>query len=229
MSRIFEALARAEAAVQSERRQTPRQAVVRQIRLFGYDSEGKPYYGEGETLNVSASGALLSLQLPASEGATLFLINSATGKLSECRIVRTRCSSGFSLEVAVAFVAPDPEFWERRPESHVARSAEKRRHPRITLPRGMVVIWQGDGARSTSRVQTLSTGGLSMWTPEPPPIGESVNLYIELPGGGVCARGIVRHAQDGNITGLEFVAIRADARARLNYLLSKLLMEPGKP
>jgi len=229
MSRIFEALTRAEAAVKSERRRTPRQSATMQIRLFGYDSDGKPFYGDGETLNISATGALLSLQLPASEGATLFLINSATGKLSECRIVRTRCSTGFSLEVAVAFVSPDPEFWERLPERTIARQAEKRRHPRITLPRGMVVIWQGSGARSTSRVQTLSRGGLSMWTPDPPPIGEPVNLYIEIPGGGVCARGVVRHAEDGTTTGLEFVAIRADARARLEQLLGKLLMEPGKP
>lgn len=227
MSRIFEALTRAEAAAKSERRRSRRKSAAVGLRIFGYETGGKPFYQEGSTIDVSAEGALLVSSVPACEGEQLVLINGATGKLQECRIVRAHCRNTQALEIAVSFVNPDPDFWQSLPDSP-AQPAENRRHQRITLPRGMVVIWQGPGGRVVSRVETLSRGGLSMATFNPPEAGDLVNLYVELPDGGLCARGVVRHSRKGIGMGVEFTAMRGEGRARLDQLLGRLLSDPKK-
>jgi len=228
MSRIFEALTRVEAAAKSERRRSRRKSAAVGLRIFGYEPSGKPFYHDGSTIDISAEGALLVSSVPASEGEKLVLINGATGKLQECRIVRARCRNTQTLEIAVSFMDPDPDFWQSLPDSPGPQPAENRRHQRITLPRGMVVIWQGPGGRVVSRVETLSRGGLSMGTPDPPEAGDLVKLYVELPDGGMCARGVVRHSRKGIGMGVEFTAMRNEGRARLDQLLGRLLSDPKK-
>lgn len=59
----------------------------------------------------------------------------------------------------------------------------------------MLVAWQGIGQRIVSRVATLGLGGLFVKTPHPPPVGDIVKLFYEVPGGEVRARAVVRHSQ----------------------------------
>lgn len=101
--------------------------------------------------------------------------------------------------------------------------AKDRRYPRIGLPRGLYVAWQGLGKRLVSRVETLGMGGLFIEVPDPPPIGESVRLYFQVPGGEVRARALVRSSQQGKGMGVEFIAMGHEGRARLNRLLHRLL------
>ncbi len=104
-----------------------------------------------------------------------------------------------------------------------APSPKGRRYGRIKLPKGMLVAWQGAGARLVSRVATLGLGGLFISTPHPPPVGEIVKLFFEVPEGEVRARAIVRDSQPGKGMGVEFTAMGHEERARLNRLLRLLL------
>ena len=79
--------------------------------------------------------------------------------------------------------------YARAMSPHVATDAKNRRYPRVGLPKGMLVAWQSTGERSVSRVATVGLGGLFISTPEPPPAGETVKLFFEVPGGEVRARG----------------------------------------
>lgn len=105
----------------------------------------------------------------------------------------------------------------------MAPTEKERRYPRVGLPRGMCIAWQGPGERIVSRVGTLGLGGLFVNTPNPPPVGDVVLLFFEVPGGEVRARGVVRASHPGKGMGLEFTAMSPEARGRLHHLLRRLL------
>jgi len=236
MSQIFEALRKAESvqtaaedtrdiAVKTgaERRRSKRRPITANIRIYGHGPGMNPFYEENPILNVSAEGALLLLKVPVAAGQKLLLVNEATGQAQECRVLRTACRKTQELEVAVAFSAPHPDFWDRLEEKPEPAGIEKRALPRVALPRGMDVTWKADGESMVSRVQTISAGGLSIATPEPPGVGEVIQVRFDVPAGEVNARAIVRHARQGEGMGVEFIAISQESRDRLDLLLRKLL------
>jgi hypothetical protein len=99
---------------------------------------------------------------------------------------------------------------------------KNRRYSRVGLPRGMLVAWEHFGIRKVSRVTVLALGGLFISTPQPPPNGDTIKLLFEVPGGEVRARALVRDSQRGKGMGVEFTAMRHEARARLNQLMKVL-------
>jgi PilZ domain len=99
---------------------------------------------------------------------------------------------------------------------------KSRRYSRVGLPKGMLVAWEHFGIRTVSRVSVLAVGGLFISTPEPPPNGDTIRLIFEVPGGEVRARALVRDSQPRKGMGVEFTAMRQDARARLNQLMKIL-------
>jgi hypothetical protein len=107
----------------------------------------------------------------------------------------------------------------------MASSARERRYPRVGLPRGMYVAWQGVGERVVSRVATVGLGGLFIRVSEPPAIGDVIRLYFEVPGGQIRARAVVRSSIDGEGMGVEFTSMEPEARGRLNQLLRRLLRD----
>lgn len=103
------------------------------------------------------------------------------------------------------------------------RPSKARRYDRIALPKGMLIAWQSSGERTVSRIGTLGLGGLFIYTEEPPPRGEIIKLFFEVPGGDVRARAVVRDSQPGKGMGIEFTAMGAEERGRLHQLLKRLL------
>lgn len=235
MSQIFEALRRVEALhvrrnlrsdvemAALERRESERQAVAARIRVYGYGQGLSPFFEENSILNASETGALLLMRAPVVAGQKLLLINEAAEQVQECRVVRTSCRESKELEVAVEFPNPQPQFWSRLDERDDQLGPEKRKRPRVTLPRGMDVTWRGRGESVLSKVQTISSGGLSIAAPEPPVVGELVHVSFEVPAGEVSARTVVRHSREGQGMGIEFLAMSDEARVRLDQLLHKLL------
>jgi hypothetical protein len=100
---------------------------------------------------------------------------------------------------------------------------QKRRYPRITLPKGMRVAWYGGDLQLFSRVRTLSMGGLFISAPDPPPVGTKLTLSFEVPGGNVQAEAIVRNIVPGEGMGVEFTKLRLKDRILLEKLLKRLL------
>jgi hypothetical protein len=234
MSRIFEALRRAETLESSrisrkdlaemvERRRSGRRCIAAQIRIYGHGQGLTPFFEENSILNASGTGALLLMRTPVVAGQKLLLINEAAERVQECRVVRTSFCDSEELEVAVEFPTPQPEFWTRLGKQGEESGIEKRKRPRISLPRGMSITWRGRGESVISSVQTLSAGGLSIAAPEPPPNGELLHVSFEVPAGEISAQAIVRHSHEGEGMGVEFVAMSDEARARLDHLLQKLL------
>ena len=97
-----------------------------------------------------------------------------------------------------------------------------RRYVRVGLPKGMLVAWEHAGIRKVSRVGVLAVGGLFITTPEPPPVGDTIQMIFEVPGGEVRARAIVRDSQRNKGMGVEFTSMGQKARALLNQLMKVL-------
>src|SRR6266566_404184 len=103
---------------------------------------------------------------------------------------------------------------------------QKRRYPRIQLPKGMRVAWHGGDLQLFSRVQTLGMGGLFISIPDPPPVSTKVRLSFEVPGGNVQAEAIVRNIVPGEGMGVEFMRLGMKDRILLENLLKRLLRCP---
>jgi hypothetical protein len=109
----------------------------------------------------------------------------------------------------------------------VSRSM-KRRYPRVGLPKGMYVAWQGVGGRLVSRVSTVGLGGLFIKDANPPPVGDVIRLYFEIPGGEIRARAVIKTSIPGEGMGIQFTWMEPEARGRLTQLLRRLLRD-GDP
>jgi hypothetical protein len=104
----------------------------------------------------------------------------------------------------------------------VPTKQKNRRYARVGLPKGMLVAWEHSGVRRVSRVSVLAVGGIFISTPKPPPVGETIRLLFQVPGGDVRARAIIRDSQQGKGMGIEFTVMGTDARERLNLLMKTL-------
>src|SRR5438552_15071021 len=85
---------------------------------------------------------------------------------------------------------------------------QKRRCPRISLPKGMYVAWHGGDLQLFSRVRTLGRQGLFISFPNPPPVGTKLRLVFEVLGGNVQAEAIVRNIVGGDVLCVEFTNLR---------------------
>ena len=102
----------------------------------------------------------------------------------------------------------------------------RRKYPRVELPRGIAVGWQGGGKFGTSQIVSVSLGGVFIATPDPPAAGSTLKLIFDVPAGEVRARAIVKRSMPGQGMGVQFVNMGYDDRARLYLLLGKLLAPP---
>lgn len=98
-----------------------------------------------------------------------------------------------------------------------------RRHQRISLPNGMSVAWYGGGDQQISHVKTLGMGGVFLSGSRVRPVGSSLRLVFEVPGGIVQAEAIVRSVSPGEGMGVEFTNMNPQDLVLLERLLKRLL------
>jgi PilZ domain len=97
-----------------------------------------------------------------------------------------------------------------------------RRYQRISLPKGMDVTWYGAGDQQVSRVKTIGMGGLFL-AGRVKPVGTSLKLIFQIPGGMVFADAVVRSIVPGDGMGIEFTKISPQDQVLLAQLLGRLL------
>ena len=194
------------------------------VYVYGHGSTRNPFYEEARAVNATAEGALLILSAALNRGQKLLLINGVRQDPVQAQVVRTRTLGAQMFEVEIAFPVPQPDFWRPiREGSKKEHGAEKRRSPRIGLPRGMTIAWQGTLHHDISRVSSLSLGGLFIEAADPAPIGDTLQVQFDIPGGAVRGRVVVRRSIKGQGMGVEFTELPAASRAGINELLQKLL------
>jgi PilZ domain len=100
---------------------------------------------------------------------------------------------------------------------------KQRRYPRVSPPKAFQVAWQASGRKGISRASIFGLGGLFLHEPDPPPAGAIIQLFFEIPGGQVRARGTVRSVEAGRGMGIEFTQMGPEERARLAKMIKGLL------
>jgi hypothetical protein len=122
VSRIFDALKRAEkerlsggtdpaAMPQIERRRSARWNARLIVFVYGHAPDWIPFHEKASSLNVSAVGARLSMITTVRPGQSLLLTNNVTQAEQECRVAYVARGELQSIEVAVEFLGPRPDFW----------------------------------------------------------------------------------------------------------------------
>ena len=104
----------------------------------------------------------------------------------------------------------------------MAESTGSRRYPRMKAPKGLCVAWQNATRRSVSNMDGLGLGGLFIRTKEPPAVGTMIQLLIDIPGGAVRARAVVRDIKLDEGMGVGIVLMGQEDRQRLRSFLSQL-------
>jgi hypothetical protein len=192
------------------------------IYIYGYGPTKNPFYEQARAINTTPQGALLTLGLPVSCGQKLLLLNGTGAEPVEAGVIRTRTLDAQLFEAEIAFTVPQPQFWTpfRKPAKF---SAEKRRSPRVNLPRGMTISWDSPYRRDISRVSSLSVEGMFIDADDPAPVGQILQVQFELPNGPVLGKAVVRHSVKGKGMGIEFTELPETQRAALSDLMQRLL------
>ena len=94
-----------------ERRQSDRLWVYLPVLVYGRTIESEPFHEGTEALRVNAGGGLITLTTPVRCGQRLLLINKASQKEHECRVVAERSKYLGRTAVVIGFQEPVPDFW----------------------------------------------------------------------------------------------------------------------
>ena len=105
---------------------------------------------------------------------------------------------------------------------------DRRRQTRYLAPKNLLVAWQGAGKRDVSGAETVSMGGVYLFTPEPLAPGSQIEVLFDAPVGEIRGRGMVRHGRAGRGMGVQFVHMNSEDRARLNRFIQQLKEEQPK-
>jgi hypothetical protein len=200
------------------------------VYVYGHGATRNPFYEEARALNTTAQGASLILGTSVSRGQKLLLVSVVGQDPVEAQVVRARTLDAQTFEIEIVFSVPRHDFW--RPSRRTAkRGAERRRSPRVGLPRGMTIAWEGTRRHDISRVSSLSLGGVFIEAYDPAPAGDTLRVQCDIPGGAVCGQAVVRRSLKGRGMGVEFTELAPASRAGLKELLQKLLgdVHKGRP
>src|SRR5579863_5425030 len=109
-SRSRQALALAPAVPKANRRRDHRVAAFLPVFIYAY-SHDEPFVEHAVTLNVSASGGLLSLSRDVMPLQELLMANTQTDEELRCRIARVTKTEAGTVLVGFEFLRPAPRFW----------------------------------------------------------------------------------------------------------------------
>jgi hypothetical protein len=97
-------------AAKPNRRRDQRVSAFLPVFIYAY-SQHEPFVEHTVTLNVSASGGLLSLSHEVAPSQELLLANTQTDEERRCRIVRVIKMQAGTILVGFEFLRPSPRFW----------------------------------------------------------------------------------------------------------------------
>jgi hypothetical protein len=104
----------------------------------------------------------------------------------------------------------------------MAETDNKRRYPRVKVPKNALVAWKNGCQKFVSPVENLALGGLFIRTTSPLNAGTMLQLVFNTPQGQVRVRAVVRNVKAGEGMGVAIVSMEQEDRGRLDQWLRKL-------
>ena len=100
----------------------------------------------------------------------------------------------------------------------------KRRYPRVRVPKNALVAWKNGSQKFVSPVENLALGGLFIRTKDPLRAGTTLQLVFNTPQGQVRVRAVVRNVKPGEGMGVGIVSMEQEDRGRLDQWLRQLTL-----
>jgi hypothetical protein len=104
----------------------------------------------------------------------------------------------------------------------MTETENKRRYPRVRVPKNALVAWKNGSQKFVSPVENLALGGLFIRTKDPLNAGTMLQLVFNTPQGQVRVRAVVRNVKAGEGMGVAIVSMEQEDRGRLDQWLRKL-------
>jgi uncharacterized protein (TIGR02266 family) len=104
----------------------------------------------------------------------------------------------------------------------MTEQTERRAYPRVTFTAKVQVLNEAEARSFLAVACDISIGGMKIFTGNPAPAGQHVQVEFQLPGlqSLIRARGIVRHLMVGQGMGVEFLSLSEKDRAAIQSFVS---------
>ena len=104
----------------------------------------------------------------------------------------------------------------------MTETQNKRRYPRVRVPKNALVAWKNGSQKFVSPVENLALGGLFIRTKNPLHTGTMLQLMFNTPQGQVRVRAVVRNVKAGEGMGVAIVSMEQEDRGRVDQWLKQL-------
>jgi len=104
----------------------------------------------------------------------------------------------------------------------MTETQNKRRYPRVKVPKNALVAWKNGSQKFVSPVENLALGGLFIRTKNPLPVGTMLQMMFNAPQGQVRVRAVVRNVKAGEGMGVAIVSMEQEDRGRVDQWLKQL-------
>jgi len=215
-----------------EKRPETRVAVKILVRIWGLDTEGRPFFQNANATNISSEGALITgISHPLKAGdvigvqheekkarfKVIWVINAGGPRKIDAGVQILRAQRAPWLEMATPDTPAEPTGKNRR---------RYQRH-KILFP---IEIRFGDSRRAHLQTNATDMGGRGCYveTMMPLPLGTKVNLTFWLDDEKIMTEGMVRASDGGVGMGIEFTSLDNPVQDRLQQHLELLDQSFGK-
>jgi hypothetical protein len=196
------------------------------VRVWGMDSEGRPFFQNAKAGNISTDGALLSgIAHPLKPGDVIGVQHGE--RKARFRVVWVIDAGGFhKIDCGVKILHGQQSPWQGLAQANQIPDATGKNRRRFTRHKVLfpIEITFDDGRRSHQQTHATDIGGRGCYveTLMPLPIGTSVNLMFWIDAERIRTAGTVRTSDPGVGMGIEFTTLDGHVQEQLQHFLQKL-------
>ena len=214
----------------SAERPDPRVDTDLPVRVFGMDSNGKPFNQHVRARNISNSGALVSGVESSLKPSDVIGVE-VEGKKARCRVVWVVFADGIQknqlgLQLMEGQECPWRSFVEKElsqsPAAASANPANRRRRPRHRITFALELRDERTNIPMRVNATDISGNGCYVETIMPIPIGTNLKVEFFLEDERITSTAVVRTCDPGVGMGIEFLSLTPALQDRFQHLLEKL-------
>jgi len=212
-----------------EKRPEPRISADIPVRVWGMDSDGKPFFQNAMATNLSSEGALLSRVTHSLKQGEIIGVQYGDKKgrfeIKWVKAVGAPRTFQAGLQLVVGQTVPWVEVaGENKPAAKpVQRGSEKRRfvRHRVLFP---ITISFADGSRSHMQCSATDIGGRGCYVESLVPLNISTEVIVTfwIDSQKFSTKGIVRASDPGVGMGIEFTSMEMQIQQQLQEYLEKI-------
>jgi hypothetical protein len=213
----------------SKDRPDPRVDTDLPVRVFGMDSNGKPFNQHVRARNISSSGALVSGVESQLKPGDVIGIQLEHNK-ARCRVVWVVDAGGIQknqlgLQLMDGQECPWREALEKQtpqPAAADANPANRRRRARHKISFALELRDERNNIPMRVNATDISGNGCYIETIMPIAVGTNLKVEFFIEDERITSTAIVRTCDPGVGMGIEFLTLSPDLQDRFQYLLEKL-------